>query len=264
LRGAGEPQVFDYHAELEGELFPAGSILSGSPELVLHLETKELEPRVVLKKNGRAVSRSETGDALFKADSPGVYRAEVYLDSHRFLRPDVPWILSNPIFVDPAFEAPEPQDVSCEPTKAVPLADLRVEKDEESSAALVVSGEGAALTYSLSEATPEKIDRWVALAYRKPMDLSGFEGFCIDAESPDTMRYQVEVRSGEKSYYASFKLYPNKHNKVWVPFSEFYATFGGREPIPLATIDSFFILVNTWNSQTGFSSAITINDMGFK
>ena len=62
---------------------------------------------------------------------------------------------------------------------------------------------------------------------------------------------------------ASFKLYPDKENRLVVPFSQFYATFRMREPIPLEAIDSFFITVNTSNSQTGFSSRITIQEIGF-
>jgi hypothetical protein len=138
-----------------------------------------------------------------------------------------------------------------------------VEKDDESSASYVFSLEGGTFMYTLSQATPKKIDRWVALAWRRPMDLSGLAGFYIDADSADTMRYQVEIRSGEESYYASFKLYPEKDNKIVVPFSHFYATFRGREPIPLDAIDAFFITVNTWNSKTGFSSSIKIRKMGF-
>jgi hypothetical protein len=77
------------------------------------------------------------------------------------------------------------------------------------------------------------------------------------------MRYQLELRSGERSFYASFKLYPGRKNAIVVPFAKFYSMFGGREPVPLATIDSLFITVNTSNSQTGFSSEFAIREAGF-
>ena len=95
------------------------------------------------------------------------------------------------------------------------------------------------------------------------MDLSSFDGFYVEALSPDYMRYQVEVRSGDKSYYSSFKLYPERENSISIPFSRFYATFRGREPIPLADIDSFFVTINTWSTRTGYSSSLNIKDMGF-
>jgi hypothetical protein len=265
LRGAGEPRAFDFHAELDGVSHPAGSVLSGSPEITLRVETDELEPRLVLKADGQVVQSAKDGEIRFAVDSPGVYRAEVYLDEHPFLRPDVPWILSNPIFVGVDFveEGEEEQETLCERAESIPLDALQVEKDDESSASYISAEDGATLMYSLSKATPEKIDRWVALALRKPMDLSAYKGFYIVAESKDYLRYQVEIRSGEESYYTSFKLYPNKQNRPVVPFSQFYATFRGREPIPLNAIDSFFITVNTSNSRTGFSSTIKIKEAGF-
>jgi hypothetical protein len=265
LRGAGEPRLFDFHAELDGVIHPAGSTLSGSPEIIVRVETEELEPRLVLKADGQIVESTKDGLIRFMADSPGTYRAEVYLDDHPFLSPNVPWIISNPIFVGMDFEDEEliEEEAPCEGVESIPLDELHVEKDDESSASYVAAEDGATLMYDLSQATPEKIDRWVALALRKPMDLSEYGGFYIDAESKDYMRYQVEIRSGEESYYGSVKLYPNKQNRLVVPFSQFYATFRTREPIPLETIDSFFITVNTSNSQTGFSSSIKIKEAGF-
>ena len=55
--------------------------------------------RAVLKKDG-AVVREIVGDHLDLDDAAaGVYRVEVFLVAHPLLRADVPWILSNPIFV---------------------------------------------------------------------------------------------------------------------------------------------------------------------
>ena len=77
------------------------------------------------------------------------------------------------------------------------------------------------------------------------------------------MRYQVEIRSGERRYESSVKLYPGRLQRVFVPFSKFCAPTGCGEPIPLAEIDSFFITVNTSSTATGFGSSITIDELGF-
>ena len=263
IRGAGEPQIFEFLAEDGDNTYPAGSTLSGTAEIVVRIRTRELEPRLVLKRDGMQVTSTEAREIRFPADSPGVYRAEVYLEDHRFLSSDVPWILSNPIFVGPAHETFDEEPLHCKEEVPFLVEELRIEKDEESDATFEAAESGTTLSYSLSEATPTKIDRWVALALRKEMDLSSFDGFYIEATSPDYMRYQVEVRSGEKSYYSSFKLYPEREKRVTIPFSRFYATFRGRESIPLAKIDSFFITVNTWSTRTGFSSSLTIKEAGF-
>jgi hypothetical protein len=263
IRGAGEPQRFEFLAEHEENDYPAGSTLSGAAEIVVRVETRELEPTIVLKRDGVQVASTKAREVRFAADSPGIYRAEVYLEGHRFLSSDVPWILSNPIFVNPGYEPHDDEPQLCKNKLPLPIEELKVEKDEESDATYEVDEAGASLSYSLSKATPDKIDRWIALALRKEMDLSSFDGFYVEASSPDYMRYQVEIRSGERSYYASFKLYPDSDTPVAIPFSQFYATFRGRESIPLAEIDAFFITLNTWSTQTGFSSKLTIKEMGF-
>jgi hypothetical protein len=148
-------------------------------------------------------------------------------------------------------------------TENVSLDELQVEKDEGSTARLERTARGTVFSYHLAEATPERPDRWVALALRKEMDLSRFSGFFIEAESVDVMRYWVEVRSGAVSRYSSFKLRPGGQGRQLVPFGRFYSIAGGREPIPLETIDSLFITVNTSNSRTGFSSEFTVKEMGF-
>ena len=267
VRGAGEPQTFEFHAESDGRTYPSGSSLSGSPELSCDLTTLELETRLVLKHNGKIVGSSRNGALRFLADSAGVYRAEVYLEDHPFLASDVPWILSNPIFVHGESEPtiPDSTTTRCVTAESLALDDFRLEKDEDSSASFETNerGAGAVFAYHLAESTPETIDRWVALALRKKMDLSQFGGFFIEAGADETMRYWIAIRSGEASFYLSFKLQPGSESRHSIPFTRFYSMFGGREPIPLEDIDSVIITVNTSNSQTGFSSGFTIKEMGF-
>ncbi len=263
IRGAGEPQRFDFRAEKNGQTYPGGSSITGRPDLVVEVETVEIDTWTVLKHDGESVATTADKVLRFTPQVPGVYRAEVYLRKHRYLSPDVPWILSNPIFVDVAF-APSPGvDEECRTTRRIPLDELRVEKDRDSEASYTMSDDRATLTYYLAQATPEVVDRWVALALRGGVDLSSFRGFYLGGESTDYMRYQVELRSGERRFHSSFKLYPGRHQRVFVPFSKFCTPAGCRTPIPLAEIDSFFVTVNTSSTVTGFGSSITIDELGF-
>jgi hypothetical protein len=263
LRGAGEPRVFEFYAQSDTHSYPSGSSLSGPAEIVVHVETKELQPTVVLKRDGETIQSLRKSELRFQVHDPGVYRAEIYLEEHPFLAPDVPWILSNPIFVDRSYEPLERAPLICEEEQGLSLTKLNVEKDEESTGSFELTESGAVFSFDLSRATTEKIDRWVALAVREKLDLSTFDGFFMTATSADYMRYQVEIRAGDKSYYSSLKFYPLAEDRILIPFSQFYEFFEGRQPIPLADIDSFFITLNTWSSQTGISSSITIRDMGF-
>jgi hypothetical protein len=134
--------------------------------------------------------------------------------------------------------------------------------DGESSGTIEHEVSGALkLSYRLSEKTPEKIDRWVALALRKPMDLSSYRGIEIRGGSPEPMRYWIEVRSGEDGHYASVLL-PTS-GAVAIPWERFYPTLGPRRTIPLGAIDALFVTVNTSSSRTGFSSELTLESLGF-
>jgi hypothetical protein len=263
IRGAGEPQRFDFRAERDGETYPSGSSTSARPDLIVEVDTLDLDTSIVLKHDGESVTTTADNVLRFTPQVPGVYRAEVYLREHRYLASDVPWILSSPIFVDVAF-APIPDvEEDCRTTRRIPSDELRVEKDPGSEASFVASDGRATLTYHLAQSTPEVVDRWVALALRGPIDLSPFRGFYLRGESADYMRYQVEIRSGERRFYSSFKLYPGRHQRVFVPFSKFCTPSGCGAQIPLAEIDSFFITVDTSSTVTGFGSSIAIDELGF-
>jgi hypothetical protein len=263
VRGAGEPQRFYFRAEKNGQAYPSGSSVTGRPDLVVGVDTVDMDTSIVLKHDGRPVATTRDNVLRFTPQVRGAYRAEVYLRKHRYLAPDVPWILSNPIFVDLTFSPIPDVEEECRTTRRIPLDELRVEKDRDSEASYTVSNGRATLAYHLAQATPEVIDRWVALALRGPIDLSPFRGFYLSGESADYMRYQVEIRSGERRFYSSFKLYPGRHQRVFVPFSKFCTPSGCGAQIPLAEIDSVFVTVDTSNTVTGFGSGITIDELGF-
>jgi hypothetical protein len=70
--------------------------LSAQPRLIVHAP---LPARIVMIKNGKVVNQKSGTVAEFEADTTGVYRVEVYLDSLPSPVMWQPWILSNPIYV---------------------------------------------------------------------------------------------------------------------------------------------------------------------
>jgi hypothetical protein len=99
LRGAGEPERFEFSAQHDFQDFPSGSDVPLNSSLHVEVRAAKQTVRVVLKKDG-AVVRTVLGDHLdLENAGAGVYRVEVFLMAHLLLPADVPWILSNPIFV---------------------------------------------------------------------------------------------------------------------------------------------------------------------
>ncbi len=246
VRAAGEPERFEFRVS-EGAI-------------VVSLETEIESASIELKRDGKVVRSTKEKELRLPAPAAGVYRVEVYLEDHPLLRGDVPWILSNPLFVGPP-RAPAPRErLVCESVEPVPLDALRLEMDDESEGAIAFdAAAGVKLSYTLSRKTPEKVDRWVALALRKPMNLSPYRGIQVWGRSPGPMRYWIEVRSGDDGHYASVLL----PGTAVIPWERFYPTVGPKRPIPLTSIDALFVSVNTSSSKTGFSSELALEFLGF-
>jgi hypothetical protein len=248
VRAAGEPRRFEFQ--------------STERELRVRLEARTPFARIDLKRDGKVVATTKESALRLASPEPGAYRVEVYLESHPLLADDVPWILSNPLFVGTVPAPPRPGTISCDAFDPVALDELGLEMDDESEATIEHEPSGAlSLSYRLSRKTEEKIDRWVALALRRPMDLSSYRGVAIRGSAPEPMRYWVEVRSGEDGHYAS-ALVPTS-GELAIPWERFYPTLGEKRRIPLSSIDALFVTVNTSSSRTGFRAELTLDSLGF-
>jgi PHP domain len=99
VRGAGEPERFEFSAQDGLRNYLSGSDAPVSSSLHVEVSAGKQAVRIVLKRDG-VVVREVAGDHLdLENAGAGVYRVEVFLVAHPLLRADVPWILSNPIFV---------------------------------------------------------------------------------------------------------------------------------------------------------------------
>jgi hypothetical protein len=99
IRGAAEPECFEFSARYGAHRFPSGSDAPAKSSLHVEVQAAKQATWLVLKRDG-VVIREITGDHLDVENSgAGVYRVEVFLVTHTLLQSNVPWILSNPIFV---------------------------------------------------------------------------------------------------------------------------------------------------------------------
>jgi hypothetical protein len=99
IRGAAEPEEFQFSAQSGSQSFPTGSNAPAKSVLHVAVKSENQAIRLVLKKDGTEI-REAISDHMDLVNAPaGVYRVEAYLLHHPLLRADVPWIISNPIFV---------------------------------------------------------------------------------------------------------------------------------------------------------------------
>ncbi|GEM_PF-450478 len=263
VRGAGEPQEFEFYARDNEKIFYPGSDLHSEADLYVKVSSKKYKCKIVLKKDGEKVGEETSGELYLKKIKDGTYRAEVYLLEHPFLPQDVPWIISNPIFKGKLFSVPLVKERKASRMLPLDLSSLRVEKDESSEASYKIFKDCALLDFHLGGKNRSEEEHWCALALRSKIDLSLYEGIYFRGSSDQLLRFWVELRSGKDWYFASLKLNPGRENRVQIPFDRFYRINGGRERPPLKDIDSLFITFNTSNLEPGVSGRLCIREMGF-
>jgi len=104
---AAAARGFRFWAEISGKMFPMGDTIftetessKASARVTFRLAVPfSFAHETRLLRNGQMMMRSPEQDIFFDTADPGVYRAEVYLREKSPLDPEVPWIISNPIFV---------------------------------------------------------------------------------------------------------------------------------------------------------------------
>jgi hypothetical protein len=118
IRGAAEPEKFEFSAQSGAQHFPTGSDAPENSSLHVTAQAENQTIRLVLKKNGAAISEATADHLDLLNAAPGVYRVEAYLLHHPLLRPDVPWIISNPIFVGVSRESAQPARIATQTAHA--------------------------------------------------------------------------------------------------------------------------------------------------
>ena len=265
LRGAGEPSRFDFSAEYEGRHYPMGSHLTQADHLKVHVDFEPYPHEIRLIRDGNVVA---TGEDSLRIDRPehGTYRVEIRLQSHPFLSNDVPWILSNPIYLHPpTYGTPnrEPPPSACRGAIDLPLAEWRVENDPDSRAELAQTDEHLVLDYQIAKASAASPDRWVALAYRHEVSLEGYDRIQVDAFGDRPMRYWFELREGDTGFVRSLRVVPapspdTSGRLAEIKLDETFEVFGSRRSTPLTRADALFLTVNSANSHTDFAASLTI------
>lgn len=265
IRAAAVPDRFEFCARQDGRTIPPGRIVSGRTDLEIQVAVSGYATRIVLFRDGEPFRQTDAG-RLELADAPdGMYRVEVYLRDHPTLAMGMPWICSNPIGVGDRQPNPPVDEIATPAARSsIDWKRFRVETDPVSPATFTAAGSEGVFAYTLTRPDDPGNPRWCALALREPLDLSGGRGVYIDARSDPEMRYNLELRSGDRWYYASFRAGPDgAGHPVCIPFRRFYRVGGGREPLPLDALDGLFVTISSQNAMAGFSGRLHVREIGW-
>lgn len=91
---------FRFWAEAEEKMIPMGSAVSIDNPVTLHIKASfPFSKEIHLLHDGEKVFESRDELASYEASQQGAYRVEVYLKERSPLGKNIPWIVSNPIFL---------------------------------------------------------------------------------------------------------------------------------------------------------------------
>ncbi len=102
VEAAASARGFRFQAEAEDVLLPMGSTAppgAGPVRFVVRTPFAFAHETYLLR-NGIEIARSAGPELVFRTAGPGVFRVEVFLRERSPLDPRVPWIVSNPIFLE--------------------------------------------------------------------------------------------------------------------------------------------------------------------
>ena len=237
---------FFFHAARENETWEMGDTVAPAPDLLLRAGGRlPRGARIELYRNGERIA---TGQGAFEAlaRGPGAYRVEVRLAGW-----DVPWILSNPIYVYGAAEAIVRAHRSEWPPVVPPPPALARTRDAfENGSALVAESDAgtwvdpdvrvasertlggvvARLHFCLARPRPDRSVVWGALVDRSRRDLSHDSGLVFDIRADGVYRIWVglwEERrgqvGGEPDWWQSSVRTSTEWRRHTIPFERLYS-----------------------------------------
>ncbi len=281
----GDASGFFFVAENGDRRVPMGSTVAPAPGLRLRAGGRiPAGTRLLLLRDGVRVAEAE-GTLQVEARLPGVYRVEARLPGW-----EVPWVLSNPIYVfddqtaaerraraawppDPA--APEPAEVlesfegpshfsaEFDPTSWMQTDTL--------APGVGVDGGGAGrLQFRLGAPGPGHPHTWCALVNRQERDLRGSSGLTFSVKADGVYRLWVQVRDrnpasmdeGTEWWFASVKTSKTWH-RVQVPFARLRTLnkkTDGR--LDLDQVVGLVFVLDRGAVKPGTSGTIWIDDLG--
>jgi len=100
VEAAAQARGFRFVAKKGGRALPMGeTLILDSPVVFEVMAPFSFRKEIRLICNGKQVASSQKESLSFEAGLPGIFRAEVYLKERSPLDNNIPWIVSNPIFL---------------------------------------------------------------------------------------------------------------------------------------------------------------------
>ena len=220
---------------------------------------------IVLRKNGAILTQHPLPELSFEAEAgPGVYRVEVYLANSPGL-PPVPWIVSNPIYVQPAdWGVPVPVKLLTAVDRwPIQSGPWHIEKDAGSEGEASAPAPQGTGEFSYRLAGGAKTGQYTAFVLSTGNALTGHARFAFTAHASRPMRISVQARRPTPGERWQRSVYLDEQpREILIPFTQMTpagatSTFG-FDP---AQIDTVLFVVDTTNSLPGSAGTFVVSEL---
>ena len=250
-------------AAMGGRLLPAPIVFDARTADVRDGDGGSLV-RLRLMRDGEVVTESDGPELSHRVDeagAAGVWRIEATL-AHR---PDVPWLLGNPIVVfgrdwsGAARQRPGFVESALELT----AGGWRVEKHAASTATAAPAGDGVVFDYALAGGAPAG---QYAAAARDVEGGAPWTHVVLRARATEPTRLWVQLRGSADQQRWGRSIYLDRHSReVTVPIDDFAAFEAGVAEGPAADdVRSVLVVVDTVNSAPGRMGQVTIERLALE
>jgi hypothetical protein len=257
------PAWVDYHVTRGEVRRNMGETVMFEDETTLVFRsTLPSEARAVLLRDGVEAAESGTGELTFRAAGPGAYRVEV-----RSPLWDVPWIVTNPIYLRGSDATPPGMPpVTAAGLEALALADSgSVERDPASTA--TVTTEAGVRWVEFALRSGDRASQYAALAVPLPKGLPRFDRIVFRGRSSSPMRVSVQLRveqAGGARWIRSVYLTPEPRQIV-VPIDQLLPADAQAaqipQPPPFPAASSVLFVIDLTNAAPGARGRFGISDL---
>lgn len=284
IDGIAPTDGFFFTAGRDGRSWTMGHSVPPHPRLALRAGGLDHpEAQFHLLKDGEVVE-SAAGGLDVKAGSAGVYRVEVTLPGW-----NVPWIMSNPIYVfDTAAQRRREQTLKLPPPARAPApaawldrfeADPVFAPDADSSSSIVITsepggngadGSAARLTFRLGADGASDPTPYAAIVNTAPGDLSTYEGIVLSLRADGVYRLALVLRDPnprapqDTEWWSAPLKTASEWRQVAVPFSELRSRHprvtDGR--LDLEDLEAVLLIIDTASMPPGAAGTLWIDDVG--
>ena len=227
---------------------------------------------ITLFRDGAPVASAQGGQLEHDASSgPGVYRVEVTLPGSPGT-PPVPWLMSNPIYVNrrpPS--APQPETSAPRTSITLygggPARGWTIEKSAASDAAMDVIGALAGSQLLLRFAISGRAADSPYAAFAMPAGaIAMYDRLVFTARADKPMRLSVQLRAsqGEGERWHRSVYLDQMPRSVDLPFADFRprGTTTSAQPV-LSKVDAILFVVDTVNTRIGSNGQVQIDDIKY-